>query len=93
MTDRDGLRVRRRISQAAQAWDEAGREHAALLRGGQLALARDWASDPVNREALSSVARMFVDASIVGEKLQQAAERSRTRRLRRLVAASRRWSS
>ena len=85
--NRDGLRERRRISQAAQAWDEAGRDHAALLRGGQLALARDWASDPVNRETLSPVARMFVDTSIVGEKLHEAAERNRTRRLHRLVAS------
>ncbi len=85
--NRDGLRVRRRISQAAQAWDEAGRDHAALLRGGQLALARDWTSDPANRETLSPLARMFVDTSIVGAKLHEAAERNRTRRLHRLVAS------
>ena len=46
--DRDGLRIQRRISDAARAWDEAGRDPAALLRGGQLALARDWSADPVN---------------------------------------------
>ena len=44
--NREGLRVRRRLSDAARAWDEAGRDPAALLRGGQLALARDWAADP-----------------------------------------------
>ena len=61
-----GLRVRRRLSDAARAWDEAGRDPAALLRGGQLALARDWAADPVNRDSLSTLARVFVDAGIVG---------------------------
>ena len=85
--NRDGLRERRRISQAAEAWDEAGRDHAALLRGGQLALARDWAADPANRETLTPLARMFVNTSIVGEKLHEAAERNRTRRLHRLVAS------
>ncbi len=85
--DREGLRVRRRLSDAARAWDEAGQDPAALLRGGQLALARDWAADPVNRDSLSTLTRAFVDAGIAAERLQQAAERNRTLRLRRLVAA------
>ena len=62
--DREGLRVRRRLSDAARTWDEAGRDPAALLRGGQLALARDWAADPVNRDSLSTLTRAFVDAGI-----------------------------
>ncbi len=85
--NREGLRVRRRLSDAARTWDEAGREPAALLRGGQLALARDWTADPLNRDSLSTLTRAFVDAGIVAERLQQAAERNRTARLRRLVAA------
>ena len=85
--NREGLRVRRRLSDAARAWDETGRDPAALLRGGQLALARDWVADPLNRDSLSGLARAFVDAGIVQERLQQAAERNRTLRLRRLVAA------
>jgi WD40 repeat protein len=85
--DREGMRVRRRLSDAARAWDEAGRDPAALLRGGQLALARDWAADPVNRDSLGTLTRAFVDAGTVQEQLQQAAERNRTLRLRRLVAA------
>ena len=85
--NREGLRVRRRLSDAARAWDETGRDPAALLRGGQLALARDWAADPLNRDSLGTLPRAFVDAGIVQERLQQAAERNRTLRLRRLVAA------
>ncbi|MGI8449604.1 MAG: helix-turn-helix domain-containing protein [Streptosporangiaceae bacterium] len=84
--NREGLRVRRRLSDSARAWDEAGRDPAALLRGGQLALARDWAADPVNRDSLGTLTRAFVDAGIAAERLQQAAERNRTLRLRRLVA-------
>ncbi len=85
--NREGLRVRRRLSDAARTWDEAGRDPAALLRGGQLALARDWAADPLNRDSLGTLTRAFVDAGIAEERLQQAAERNRTLRLRRLVAA------
>ena len=85
--NREGLRVRRRLSDAARTWDEAGRDPAALLRGGQLALARDWAADPVNRDSLGTLTRAFVDAGIAAERLQQTAEHNRTVRLRRLVAA------
>jgi WD40 repeat protein len=85
--NREGLRVRRRLSDAARTWDGAGRDPAALLRGGQLALARDWVTDPVNRDSLSALIRAFVDAGIVREQQEQAAERNRTLRLRRLVAA------
>ena len=85
--NREGLRVRRRLSDAARTWDEAGRDPAALLRGGQLALARDWAADPLNRDSLGTLTRAFVDAGIEQERLQQVAERNRTARLRRLVAA------
>ena len=85
--NREGLRVRRRLSEAARTWDEAGRDPAALLRGGQLALARDWAADPVNRDSLGTLTRDFVDAGIAAERLQQTAEHNRTVRLRRLVAA------
>jgi WD40 repeat protein/transcriptional regulator with XRE-family HTH domain len=85
--NREGLRVRRRLTDSARAWDEAGRDPAALLRGGQLALARDWTADPVNRDSLGALTLAFVDAGIVAERLQQAAERNRTNRLRRLVAA------
>ena len=85
--NRDGLRVRQRLSDSARAWDETGRDPAALLRGGQLALARDWAADPFNRDSLGTLTRDFVEAGIVQEQLQEAAERNRARRLRRLVAA------
>jgi WD40 repeat protein/transcriptional regulator with XRE-family HTH domain len=85
--NREGLRVRRRLNDGARTWDEAGRDPAALLRGGQLALARDWVADPVNRDSVGTLIRAFVDAGIVREQQEQAAERNRTLRLRRLVAA------
>ncbi|MDX6396220.1 MAG: hypothetical protein QOJ73_7283 [Streptosporangiaceae bacterium] len=84
--DREGLRARQRITEAAQAWDEAGRDSAALLRGGLLVTARAWAADPVNRVSLAPLAQEFVDSGTAQEKIHAEAERKRTRRLRRLVA-------
>jgi len=85
--DREDIRVRRFITAAAQAWAETGRETAALLRGGQLALARDWAAAEANRGLLSQLAVEFVDAGVAEERAQQTAQRRRTRRLRQLVGA------
>src|SRR5215468_5067875 len=84
---REDIRVRRFITAAAQAWAETGREPAALLRGGQLALARDWAAAGANRGLLSQLAVEFVDAGVAEERAQQTAQRRRTRRLRQLVGA------
>jgi WD40 repeat protein len=85
--DREDIRIRHFIEVAAQAWAQAGREAAALLRGGQLALAVDWMTGEANRAALSQLGRDFVDAGIADERAQQAAARRHTRRLRQLVAA------
>ena len=85
--NRDGLRTRRRIDDAARAWDKARRDPAALLRGGQLTVARDWAADPVNAASLTSLTQQFLAAASAAEKQQHDAERRHTRLLRRLVAA------
>ncbi|HEY2306460.1 MAG TPA: helix-turn-helix domain-containing protein [Streptosporangiaceae bacterium] len=85
--DREDIRIRHFIEVAARAWVQAGREAAALLRGGQLALAADWTAGEAHRAALTQDARDFVDAGITEERAQQGAARRRTRRLRQLVAA------
>ncbi len=85
--DREDIRIRHFIEVAAQAWVQAGREAAALLRGGQLALAADWMAGEAHRAALSEDARDFLDAGITEERAQQAAARRHTRRLQQLVAA------
>ncbi|HWG01157.1 MAG TPA: helix-turn-helix domain-containing protein [Trebonia sp.] len=82
----DGLRTRRRITEAARAWEEAGRENAALWRGSQLAVATDWASDDDNRATLPPVAAEFVAASVAEDRARQRAERRRTRWLQGIVA-------
>jgi WD40 repeat protein/transcriptional regulator with XRE-family HTH domain len=86
-TGLEGLRTRRRITEGARAWRDAGRENAALWRGSQLAIASDWAADEDNHASLDALAREFVAASIEAEQAHQRAERRRTRRLKRLVGA------
>jgi WD40 repeat protein/transcriptional regulator with XRE-family HTH domain len=85
--DAEDVRIWRFVGPAAQAWASAGRDPAALLRGGQLALARDWAASPAHHQGVSPLAREYVDASVAGDKARLAAQRRQTRRLRRLVAA------
>jgi WD40 repeat protein/transcriptional regulator with XRE-family HTH domain len=76
----ENMRAARRISQAARVWEETGRDSASLLRGSQLAVARDWMAEPDNRGSLGPLARDFVHSSV-------AHDLRRTRRLRRLVAS------
>ena len=80
------LRTRRRISSGARAWAEAGREEAALWRGSQLAVAKEWAEDPDKRAALLPLAGEFVDASVAAGTARERLERRRTTRLRSIVA-------
>ncbi len=82
----DGLRTRRRITQGARTWADADRENAALWRGSQLAVAREWAADEDNRAALPALAAEFVDASIAQDSAVRRARRRRTRWLQGIVA-------
>lgn len=81
------LRTRHRIAEAARAWQETGREAAALWRGSQLAIATDWAADPGNLAAAGTLAAEFLSASVAESHARERAERRRTRRLQRMVAA------
>jgi WD40 repeat protein/transcriptional regulator with XRE-family HTH domain len=83
----EGLRVRRRVSEAARAWQDTGRESAALWRGSQLAAARDWAADDDSHVPPGSLIAGFIDASAAAQQAHERAEHRRTRSLQRLVAA------
>jgi len=85
-TGQADLITRRRITDAARAWDKASREATWLWRGGQLAIATEWAADPANHGTLAKVASDFVDASAQSERTRQVADRRRTRRLQAIVA-------
>jgi WD40 repeat protein/transcriptional regulator with XRE-family HTH domain len=83
----DDLKTRRRITEAARTWDAADRERAALWRGSQLAVAREWAADTGKSATLSRLAADFVDAAVEADVASERAARRRTRGLQRLVAA------
>ena len=80
----EGLRTRRRVTEGALAWRDAGRENAALWRGSQLAVAREWAAQEAS---LGGLAGEFITASVAAELAQERAERRYARRLQRLVGA------
>ena len=81
-----GLVARRRITEAARAWDDAGRDATYLWRGGQLELATDFSAAPDGRASLPKRAAEFIDASSDAERLRRRADRRGTRRLQGLVA-------
>jgi WD40 repeat protein/transcriptional regulator with XRE-family HTH domain len=83
----ESLLTRRRVTEAARAWQEAGRESAALWRGSQLAAARVWASDEDNHASPGTLAGEFIAASAAAEQEHLRSERRRTRRFQGLAAA------
>ena len=89
--DREGLRLHRRLTEAAQAWEEMGRDPDELVSGARLALAREWAeSHPANLNALE---QQFLAASVeLAERRQreQAAQQARDLEAARALAETQR---
>lgn len=82
--DREGLRVHRQLTSAAQAWEAVGEDDGSVYRGTRLALAKDWAER--NPKALNATERRFLAAGVIAAERERTAERLRARTLRRLVA-------
>ena len=83
--DRDGRRLHRRITESAQEWAALDRDAGALLRGGRLVPAAEWAG--AHDHELNERERDFIAASSAAEEQELAAVRRRNRRLRTLVVA------
>jgi Novel STAND NTPase 1/WD domain, G-beta repeat len=81
--DREGLRIHRRLTTAAEEWRDLGRDSKALYGGARLATAAAWAA--TNDAALNELEREFLEASRAAEKDELEAARRRTRRLRLLA--------
>jgi WD40 repeat protein len=81
--NREGLRLHRHLTEAAQEWESLGRDLGVLYRGARLAQAIEW-SHP-HEEDLNHLERLFLDASQALEN-QEAAERE-TLRQRELETA------
>ena len=95
--DREGLRVHRRLTEAAREWEQNGRDEGYLYRGSQLAQAEEWVAqhsgDPNQWE------RAFLDASLAlrsREAEEREAQRERELADARKIAQSavrlRRWA-
>ncbi|MFC0429714.1 WD40 repeat domain-containing protein [Kutzneria buriramensis] len=83
--DRDGLRVHRRLTEAADVWESLDQDDEALYVGNRLARAQEWADD--HDSALSARERDFLRASRSLERSAATVARRRTRRLRILAVA------
>lgn len=84
--DRERLRVHRRLTEAAAAWEELGREDEALYRGSRLDSAEE-AFGPDEHHHLTVLEREFLVRSTAQRDREQQAAARTTRRLRSLVTA------
>lgn len=82
--DREGLRLHRRLGDAARLWATGGYEPSDLYRGTRLDAAREWAQDKPG--ALNAPERAFLVASLELADRERADQAHRVRRLRRLLA-------
>lgn len=82
--DRDGLRVHRQLTEAAEAWTTMRRDPGALYRGTRLAIATGWAGR--HRALLTMREREFLDSSVAAQASEESAAVEHGRRLRHLVA-------
>jgi WD40 repeat protein len=79
--DRVGLRVHRRLTEAAQEWLRTNRDEGLLYRGARLAQTVEWRDR--NESSMNESERDFLNASI---DLQSSERRAAQRRTRRTVA-------
>ncbi len=78
--DREGLRIHRHLTEAAQEWERLGREPGELYRGARLAAACEWTEE--HAEALNSLEREFLAASqAAAEAVEREKEAARQREL------------
>jgi WD40 repeat protein len=81
--NREGLRLHRQLTEAAQDWQVTGGELDMLFRGARLAQAREWATS--HEDDMNSLEKEFLKISIASSE-QETAEREAARQ-RELEAA------
>ena len=83
--DREGLRIHRHLTEAAQEWERIDRDPGELYRGARLATASEWAAE--HADELNPLEREFLETS---QELARRREAEReAQRLRELEAAQR----
>lgn len=86
-SDRGGLIVHRRLTHAAQVWYDSGRDAGELLGPARLPLVQEWATIGGHTRDLNQRERDYLAASAAQQEAAILAQRRRTRKLQRLVAA------
>ncbi len=76
--DRDGLRLHRHLTEAAQAWDELDRDPGELYRGARLAQAIEWAES--HADELNALERVFLEAAHTQAEHEQAEREAQRQR-------------
>ncbi|MFE3635038.1 XRE family transcriptional regulator [Streptomyces sp. NPDC059168] len=84
--DRELLRTRRQLTEAAATWAALEHDPGALLRGARLEAARPLAR--AEDAGLTARERAFLEASLAAERADRAAAARRKRRRRLMIAAS-----
>ncbi|MFD3704493.1 helix-turn-helix domain-containing protein [Nocardia sp. NPDC058658] len=85
--DREGLILHRRLTLAAQNWDDSGRDPSALLGATRLPPILEWAECGDHDHELNVLEREFLTASVDHNQRVRDGERRRRRRLQQMVAA------
>lgn len=75
--NREGLRLHRQLTQAAEEWDKLGRDRELLYRGARLAQALEWAEAHI--EDVNMLEQTFIKASRDEQQAQEEAEAARQR--------------
>ena len=84
--DREGLRLHRRLGNAARLWDAGDREASDLYRGARLTAALEWAQ--AHGHDLNATEREFLDESRAAGERDAERQRRANRRLRALLAGA-----
>ncbi|MGH2882772.1 MAG: hypothetical protein ACRDPA_08780, partial [Solirubrobacteraceae bacterium] len=84
--DREGIRLHRRLSDAARLWHAGGREPGDLYRGTRLDAAAEWTR--ANSGQLNQVERDFLSASVDESARAQRVQLKINRRLRNALTVS-----
>jgi WD40 repeat protein/DNA-binding SARP family transcriptional activator len=82
--DREGLRLHRRLAEAAREWKLLEYDPGTLYRGTHLAQVREWME--LHPKALNPEEHMFLDASIQQEQLEQQQQAAQLANLTRTEA-------
>ncbi|MER5619110.1 helix-turn-helix domain-containing protein [Streptomyces sp. NPDC002215] len=84
-TDRERLRVHRKLTEAARAWEELGRDPGALYRGSRLVTAQEHFSG-AHPADLTDLEQAFLTTGLAAREQDERAAARTTRRLRTLSA-------